>query len=170
MNMRRAEYLILILLLVAVTAVLIVGCSSTSGPDNNRTESPFQLIWQDAPDKTVAVLINQPTAEQLTEFASKERLVLEESNEGFLLLPAKDVEEFTIWELEFNGSDFFRKKALYTNFHPDEEFVLDLQVMRPEGGPHYELAFITERSEVTYYIAYDGKDGNPNIEYVKEDE
>ncbi|NLT48789.1 MAG: hypothetical protein GXX92_10310 [Clostridiales bacterium] len=154
-------------LTILVTAFAIAGCSPDTDLPNEPADGPLQLIWQDAPEDTVAILINQPTAEQLNDFAPSERLLLEQSEEGFLMIPASNVEEIIIWQMEFNGTDFVRTDAVYENHDPDDEYVLDLVVMRPEGGPHYQIAFISDKGETIYYIAYDGKDGNPNIEYVK---
>ncbi len=163
MKKRTTLYLVLLIL---VSAIALVGCSPDSGLPEEPADSPLQLVWQDAPEDTVAILINQATAKQLNDFAPSERLVLQNSEEGFLLIPAGEVEEITIWGMEFNGTDFVRTEAVYENFDPSEGFVLDLGVMRPEGGPHYQIAFISDKGETTYYIAYDGKDGSPNIEYI----
>ncbi len=169
--MRKTTLLYWIVLIV-ITGFALVGCSPESetpeGPLDS--ENPLQLIWEDAPENTVAILINQPTSEQQKDFVPSERLVLERSEEGFLLIPAGEIEEIAIWELEFNGSDFVRTEAVYKNLDPGDEFILDLVVMRPEGGPHFQLSFISEKGETTYYIAYDGRDGSPNIEYIKADD
>ncbi len=163
MKKKTTFYLILTII---ITAIVIAGCSSDTDLPDEPADSPLQLVWKDAPVGTVAILINQPTAEQLTDFAPAERLVLQSSEEGFLLIPAGEIEEITIWGMEFNGTDFVRTEAVYQNFDPSQEFVLDLEVMRPEGGPHYQIAFISDKGETTYFITYDGKDGSPNIEYI----
>jgi hypothetical protein len=162
----------IVLVLITILVFAFAGCSQGGeGPEGPiDSDSPLQLVWEDAPENTVAILINQPTTEQKIDFAASERLVLEPSEEGFLLIPAAEVEEIVIWQLEYDGADFARTEAVYRNFDPEDDYILDLVVMRPEGGPHYQLSFITEKGETTYYIAYDGRDGSPNIEYIKADQ
>lgn len=172
--MRTRKQYVLLISFIVITLTLIFtvpGCSLAGKlfekpPAENN---PVQVLWDEAPEGTIAVLINQPTIEQKADFKPTERLVLEDSGEGFLLIPAEKVEEITIWSLEFNGSDFVRKKDVYKNLDPDDEYILDLTVMRPEGGPHYEISVVSDGGEASYYIAYNGKEGNPNIEYIKAD-
>ena len=46
-------------------------------------------------------------------------------------------------------------------------FALEITAIRPEGAPYYKLLIqIGDQEEVTYYISYNGKDGNPKEEYV----
>ncbi|GAB1476764.1 hypothetical protein MASR2M70_16000 [Bacillota bacterium] len=152
-----------------ILALGIVGFSGCNAGENSNeeAENPMELLMGSAPEGTAAVLINQPTEDQRKEFSPSELLVLEESMESFLLIPSETIEEITIWEIEFDGSEFVRGGAVYKNYDPHEEYILHLVTMRPEGGPHYELSLLSDEGEATYYIAYDGKDGNPNIEYVK---
>ncbi len=163
--MKKSVFIYLVLLIL-VTAIVFTGCDFTLGRPKEPVDSPLQLVWKDAPDNASAILINLPAPEQLEEFAPSERLVLQRSIEGFLLIPASEVEEIIIWELEFDGAEFARIGEVYRNFDPQEEFILDLVVLRPEGGPRYELSLISDRGEATYYIAYDGRDGTPDIEYI----
>ena len=123
----------------------MIGCK-------DENESAFDTLWKSAPEETLAVLINLPTEEQERNFPADEKLILEQTEERFLLIPTEDVEEIVIWSLDY--------------VDPDDDFVLDLTVMRPEGPPHYQLALTGEKGVTYYYISYNGKDGNPNIEYI----
>ena len=85
------------------------------------------------------------------------------------MIPAEEIEEISIWNLKFDGFGFVREEAVFKNFDPGDEYILQLVTMRPEGGPRFELSLICDDGETSYYIAYDGKDGSPNIEYIRED-
>lgn len=159
----------LVAALVPTIALMIFGCSPESDSNKKTEDSPLKLLRETAPEKTVAILINMPTEDQLKEFVPTGRLVLEDSLENFLLIPSEKVEEVSIWELEFDGSDFTRKQSVFSNFNPEDEYILQLVTMRPEGGPHFELSLISDDGETSYDIAYDGKDGSPNIEYIRKE-
>lgn len=159
------KQLFLNIMVILLISMLIVGCD-TNDTNNNQVLSPVDLMWEDAPDEAVAILINQPTEDRLLDFHPSQLLVLEESPENFLLLTSDRVEEIVIWEIEFDGEDFVRKNIVFNNSNPGDDYILHLEVNRPEGGPHFQLAFISDEGEVTYYITYDGKDGTPDIEYL----
>ena len=125
-------------LTILVTAFAIAGCSPDTDLPNEPADGPLQLIWQDAPEDTVAILINQPTAEQLNDFAPSERLLLEQSEECFLIFPQVCRGNY-IWQMEFNGTDL-SELMQFTNNTPDDEYVLDLVVMRPEAD-YYQIVF-----------------------------
>ncbi len=158
--------MILLIIVIAFASVGFAGCDTGKGSPE-EPDDPVELLIRNAPEGTAAILINQPTEYQLDEFRPSELLVLDESYENCLLIPSGEVEEITIWQIEFDGTQLVRKEAIYKNYDPHEEYILHLVTMRPEGGPHYELSLLSDEGEATYYIAYDGKDGNPNIEYVK---
>lgn len=158
--------MILLIIVIAIASVGFAGCNTGSGSPE-EPEDPVELLLRNAPEGTAAILINQPTEDQLNEFKPSELLVLDESFENFLLIPSGKVEEIALWQIEFDGTQLVRGEAIYRNYDPHEEFILHLVTMRPEGGPHYELSMLSDEGEATYYIAYDGKDGTPDIEYVK---
>lgn len=157
---------------MAISLILLftfaVGCSENNvNPDKHA--SPLELVWKDAPDDTAAIVINQPSEQQLMDFIPSERLTLEDSAENFLLIPSDKVEEICIWKVEFDDTAFARLKMIYNNLDPQEDFILHLTAARPEGGPHFEITLIADEGEASYYIAYNGKDEDQRIEYVKSD-
>jgi hypothetical protein len=154
------------LFLVLIIIFALWGCSSEGGKEEEPEKSKIQVLWEGTPEDVVAILINQPTEEQMKDFPPAERLIIEESPEKFLLIPAEKVEEIVVWRLEFDGTNFVRSQEVYNNYDPDDDYVLEIEVIRPEGGPHYEISFIADHGETNYYVAYDGKEGNPNIEYI----
>lgn len=147
------------LILLILLIFIMIGCK-------DENESAFDTLWKSAPEETLAVLINLPTEEQERNFPADEKLILEQTEERFLLIPTEDVEEIVIWSLDYEDVNLPRIDEIYKNVDPDDDFVLDLTVMRPEGAPHYQLALAGEKGVTYYYISYNGKDGNPNIEYI----
>lgn len=154
-------------LLVLALALTFSGCGKPGGEDgDDEKETAREELWGNAPEGAYAILINLPTPEQEEAYPATERLVLEETHERFLLIPAEGIDTVTIWALDINDVSFPRTEAVYVNQDVDEDFILDLTAMRPEGGPHYQLSLSGKDGTADYYISYDGKDGNPNIEYV----
>jgi hypothetical protein len=48
-----------------------------------------------------------------------------------------------------------------------QEFSLEIQTLRSEGIPNYKMVINTpDNIEKEYLLISDGKNGNPNIEYV----
>jgi hypothetical protein len=41
-----------------------------------------------------------------------------------------------------------------------------IKAFRSEGAPYYKLVITIKNVETIYYISYNGKDGNPKIEYI----
>lgn len=155
------------ILLIILLLINIVGCG-----DNNKNEtekesdSAFDRLWKGAPENTLAILINCPTENQEKTFASDEKLVLEETEERFLLIPSESIDKINIWRIEFIENNFIKTGIVYENVDIDDDFVLDLVAMRPEGGPHYQLSISGKEGKADYFITYNGKEGTPNIEYI----
>ena len=157
-------------ILFAMAIILsLVGCNG--GGDNEPENQALQNLWKEAPEGTVAILINHPTEQQLNDYPATDQLTLDSADnmgEQIFVIPGKNVSTVTIYGIEFQNDDFNRADSVYQNTEPKDS-ILDLRVMRPEGGPHYELALKGDFGEVGYYFAYNGKDGNPNIEYILKD-
>jgi len=161
----KKRYLLLIMMLL-VSA--FTGCAVQDGPQAGETEeTAFDSLWNNAPEGTIAILINRPTEEQLSDYPVSESLVLDETEQRMLLIPAEDVDTITIWNLEFTGDELERTGSAYINRDISEDFVLDLTVIRPEGAPYFQLSLEGEQRNADYYISYNGKEGNPNIEYIE---
>lgn len=155
-----------VLVLILLMIFVVSGCSLLGESNDDQEKSQIQLLWESTPEDVAAILINQPTEEQMKDFPPAERLVLGDSPEKFLLIPSQKIEEIAVWRIEFKGSDFVREREIFNNYDPDDDYVLEIEAIRPEGGPQYQLSFIGDQGETNYYITYDGKDGTPNIEYI----
>lgn len=161
----KKGYLLLIMMLVFSA---FTGCAVQDGPQADQNEeTAFDSLWNDAPEGTIAILINRPTEEQLADYPVSESLVLDETEERLLLIPAEDVDTITIWNLEYIGDELERTGSVYINRDIPEDFVLDMTVIRPEGAPYFQLSLEGVQRNADYYISYNGKDGNPNIEYIE---
>ena len=171
----KGNYILAIAVLLLMLVPALTGCDpgkdTASVPDGDTGNAPaaFDSLWTDAPKGTLAIIINLPSAKQLSEFSSSEKLILEETEENLLLIPAANVDSITIWSMEFADGDFRQKEAVYVNRDIAENFVLDLTAMRPEGGPHFQISLKSDSGMSNYFITYNGKDGNPNIEYITEE-
>ncbi len=165
------------LIFVILLLLVLTGCGKQGAPAPVPVPTPdenagaaetkaFEELWAEAPDGTIAILINFPSEKQLSDFPATETLVLENTEERLLLIPSEDLESFTISEMEFVNDEFIPKETVYENLDPEKNFVLDLTAMRPEGGPHFLISLKGPTISTDYYLTYNGKDGTANIEYV----
>lgn len=167
MNKRRFQTAMIFLFVSFI--ILFAGCAVNNGPQVDPGKDAFDLLWEEAPEGTQAILINFPSEQQEADFPANEKLILDETNERFLLIPAEGTDKITVWSIEYVDDELKRTGEVYVNRSISDNFVLDMTVMRPEGGPYYELTIEGTEGVADYYISYNGKDGNPNIEYISAD-
>ncbi len=154
-------------IIILILTVSLCGCEK-SGKNEGKDEegTARESLWKAAPENSYAILINMPDAEQEKALPASEKLILDQGDERFLLIPAKSVDTVTIWSLDTKDPGFPRYEAVYVNKDVGKDFILDLVAVRPEGEPRYQLSLDDKKGSVNYYISYNGKEGSPNIEYI----
>ena len=86
----------------------------------------------------------------------------------FIFVAIKEKTDLKVVEIEIKeDGSFLELGNVFTAKEVPPGFALELIALRPEGAPYYKLLVSTNDSEeVTYYVSYNGKDGNPKIEYI----
>jgi len=158
-----------ILLLVMLLLIVVIALSGCSTPDtvNNDPKTELDLLWDEAPEGTLAILINLPTPQQLLDYPATESLLLDQTDETILVLPAEDLEQITIWSMKLVDENFVRDLPVYRKHRDWEGFVLELSAIRPEGGPLWQMELTGPSGTRDYYFTYDGQFGTPNFEYIE---
>ncbi|MBN7773127.1 hypothetical protein [Clostridium aminobutyricum] len=175
-----------IIVFIVLLMMLLSGCSGAPTDTNNgdnsgkSTDNDNQVEEQkegqnsnfnqfkDAPDDAIALLINLPTSDQRSLLKIQETLYLQDTEEKIIVIPRDahaSVELYTVDDISEAGD--ITASKFYTNEDCGKDFAMELQAIRPEGLPNYKLLIqLPNGTEKEYFISYNGKDGNPNLEYI----
>jgi hypothetical protein len=86
--------------------------------------------------------------------------------EQILIVPKDENISIQIWSLRFNNDELVRDNLIYENRRTSKNFVLNTNVIRPEGAPKYKMIIYTPNAYAEYYFSYNGKDGTPEVEFI----
>ncbi|MEA4988822.1 MAG: hypothetical protein VB095_12260 [Anaerovorax sp.] len=147
--------------------IILMSMAFLSGCSGNSSESSF---FKDAPEKAIGLIVNLPTPEQRLEYKVSETLYLDETDEKILFIPRYEHTTIDIYALEYDEKiENLSDKKIYSNTDSKKDFCLELQAIRPEGIPNYKISIgLPNDLQKEYIFSYDGKDGNPNMEYILE--
>ena len=156
---------VLILALFMMISLIFSGCQPAAPAGPAEPEEPPVAIH---PENAVALLINMPTEEERQEYHPVGNLMLQDSGEGFIFVAIREHTNLEVMEIEMQEDGNLKELGpVYQVVDAPVGFALEITAIRPEGAPYYKLLIRTgDQEEVTYYISYNGKDGNPKEEYV----
>ncbi|WP_206457927.1 hypothetical protein [Anaerovorax sp. IOR16] len=149
------------LFIILMSVVFLSGCS------DNSVESSF---FKDAPEKAIALIVNLPTPEQILEYKVSETLYFDETDEKMLFIPRYEHTTIDVYALEYDEEvENLAEKKIYSNTDSKKDFCLEFRAIRPEGIPNYKVSIgLPNGIQKEYIFSYNGKDGNPNMEYILE--
>ncbi len=149
------------------TAALVIIMALMSACAQVQTETPKEDS-NEYPENAIAYLVNLPTKEERGEYNIVETLNLQNTEESFIFVAIKEKTDLKVVEIEIKeDGSFLELGNVFNAKEVPPGFALELIALRPEGAPYYKLLISTNDSEeVTYYVSYNGKDGNPKIEYI----
>ena len=158
---------VLILALFMMISLIFSVCQPAAPAGPTEPEEPPVAIH---PENAVALLINMPTEEDRQEYHPVGNLMLQDSGEGFIFVAIREHTNLEVMEIEMQEDGNLKELGpVYQVADAPVGFALEITAIRPEGAPYYKLLIRTgDQEEVTYYISYNGKDGNPKEEYVFE--
>lgn len=136
-------------------------------PGKNPVLEKMQL--GELPEGTLAVMLNYPDERELDQIKIYETYSHDTSGEKLLLIPVFQNSQVEIARVSYTDSGtFIKEKTLCTSKTGNEEYGLLIEAIRPEGLP--ELAFWVTHDGMTseYLLSYNGRDGTPHLEYMKE--
>lgn len=157
----------MLLALLLLVGLLLSGCQSGMGPEPTEPEEPPATIH---PENAAALLINMPTEADRQKYHPVGNLMLQDSGEGFIFVAIREHTNLEVMEIEMQEDGNLKELGpVYQVVDAPVGFALEITAIRPEGAPYYKLLIqIGDQEEVTYYISYNGKDGNPKEEYIFE--
>lgn len=173
-NHKALFVLILSLSLSLGIMLAFSGCANesipeTPAPPNPATEEPNAppSNVNPPPIGAVAMLINMPTGEERSEYTIVDTLELQETDESIIFVALEDGTSIKVVEIAMqDGGNIVDGDTVYSVTDAPKDFALELKAFRPEGAPSYKLVIDLNDVETVYYISYNGKDGNPKIEYI----
>ena len=149
--------LILIILLIGI---VMVGCKDEI---NNNS---LDRLGINIKDNTVAVILNNPTTEQLSKVSNLSTFDYDKSNQTLLIIPIHNKMTVEIYEVAFEDNEFREGEVLYKDENIKDGYGLLLRAYRPEGVPSIKIKVYSNNLIGEYIVSYDGKDGTPDVEYI----
>ncbi len=137
--------------------------SSSELIDDNWLES---IIGDDIPTGAIAVLINNPTEEQLDKLAPAQTVVLSQTDEVVVLIPTEKAKSINISKLKMGekGLEVGESVIDIEDVHPKNSIIL--KVNYAEGIPQHRVILEGEDCMVAYDFIYNGKDGTSEYEFI----
>lgn len=164
--------LFLLFLLVSAAMIATTGLSGCAPAEEPAPAPPPVVEENPHPEDALAMIVNLPTTEERREYDIVETLELQETEESLIFVAVKEDTTLRVVEIEMQEDGNLKDlDTVFTAENAPMGFAVEMIALRPEGAPFYKLLIkVGEGEEITYYISYNGKDGNPKIEYIMEGE
>jgi len=148
--------------LILSLMLALSGCTIETEPEN-----PIPVDPNPPPAGAVAMLVNLPTEEERSGYAIIDTLDLQETDESIIFVALEDGTSVEVVEIAMqDDGNLIDVDTVYSVIDAPKDFAMELKAFRPEGAPYYKLVIVLNDVETIYYISYNGKDGNPKIEYI----
>ena len=172
-----------ILAILILLCLLLLGCQPTETPQappitpsQDDEEAPktaaYAYFGAEAPEDALGLIVNFPTEEDLTQIEISESAPLLTDGEAMLIVPRYAGSQIELWSLrDDDAANMVFDELVYEKADTPEGFVLETELVRAEGMPVFGLRISYSPPEggvqiAEYLFAYDGKDGNPYVEYA----
>lgn len=164
MKKRTYKSLILCLLITLLTGCASWGLGKANAPGYNTAFEKY------AKEQVLGLIINEPTAEQLSSLDYLETYQDSDPTEKLLIIPKYNQSSITIERIAFENDQLVSKETLYHKEQTEEGYGLLLETVRPEGIPQLKVTLTHQAQSVSYIVAYNGKEGTPEQEYLQIEE
>jgi len=160
--------------LVGMLALALIGAAGLAiglGGCSEPTPAPSPVVTPPAvtsPAGAVVLLVNLPTDAELAEYNVSQTLTLQDTEESIIVVSLADDTTIEVVEIEMqDDGNLIELGAVFSVNNVAEGYAFEMIALRPEGAPYYKLRITMADDTVReYYISYNGKDGNPKLEYV----
>ena len=153
------------LIMVIIISILFIGCSKEKNSNNNALKSiGIDSIQNDV----LAVIINNPSTINLDKITDLKTFEFDsESKETLLIIPRYNKMNVEIRTLSWENDALKDDEVVYKEEYTKDGFGLLLKAHRVEGIPILKIYIEGDGIKGEYIITYNGKDGTPEIEYIK---
>lgn len=154
--------------LVLITIILAAGIVFMLfyGQVDNNNSVLKSLGIDNVEDNAIAVIVNNPTKEELKKIPNLKTYEYDRYDESLLIIPIYKKMNVEIKTLAWDNDDLKEDETLYKEENTKDGSALLLKAYRPEGIPSLKICVDGENMDGEYILTYDGKDGTPDIEYI----
>ncbi|WBW94882.1 hypothetical protein [Oceanirhabdus sp. W0125-5] len=124
-----------------------------------------ELGLEEISKDTIAIIINNPK-EILKKVSKLEEFKYDEYNESLLIIPIYNQMRIELVTLEFEEK-IKEKDVIFTAQNLSDGYGLHLFALRPCGMPSLKIKINANGIGGEYLLDYDGRDGTPQIEFIK---
>ena len=133
--------------------------------DSEKNSVLDLLGIEELPKDALAVIINNPSEEILSKVSNLKNFKYQESNESSLIIPIYN--DFTIKVVSLKWDENLKEgEVLFSSEKSTNGFALHLNAYRPCGIPSLKIKIEGNGMSGEYTLAFNGKDGTPDIEYI----
>lgn len=130
-------------------------------PDNTA----FRLVDRDTQE--LGLIVNQPQEEDLKKIEILETSEQDQTQEQTLIIPKYKETTVEVFALDYKNDALTINEKVYSKAKTPEGFGLLLKAVHPEGIPRLMVKLSYEGQSASYIVAYNMKDGNEKIEYLR---
>lgn len=136
-------------------------------PEAALYNSAAKALSGEAYDRTaLAILLNQPSSQQLSQVENLEKLDYDQSGESVLILPVKNGTDLRIEQVEYLEGSFNTQEVIAAKLNSQDQYGMLLTAVRPEGIPALRIIVTCGSETGSYLLSYNGKDGQPDLEKI----
>lgn len=156
---------------VTVTVTNTVTVTQNNEPKDNEENSIYTSLANEGPNEAVLLIVNGADNFNYDNVSLLQTVSIEgvtSTSESMVLVPRYLDSIVSIEAIEYNieTEDFDVKHEIFNSGVTPDGYAIRFNAFRPEGAPINRI-LITYNNETTeYLVSYNGKDGNPTIEYV----
>ena len=147
-------------LAVLFTLLCLTSCEG-------ETKTTFELLSEDIPANALCLIINSPKEDVISKVEINKSITLTDDGDRFLVIPRYKnciIEIFSITEEE---DKIQTGERVYYNEAAEENFVLDVNAVRSDENPEFELVVRTRERFSKYVLkAVAGEADELSFEYV----
>ncbi len=148
--------------LTAISVLLLLSsCKS-------EVKTTYELISNDEPDNALLLIVNSPKEEVISKVEINKSVTLTDDGERFLVIPKYKNSVLEIFKGRKGvAGSFIEDERVYFNEAVPENFVLDVNAVRSDDKPEFELVVRTRDRYAKYIlkVAANGE-GQESFEYV----
>ena len=151
---------------LALTSILVMFSSCKS-----EIKTTYELFSNDEPDNALVLIVNSPKEEVISKVEINKSITLTDDGDRFLVIPKYKSSVIEIFKIKKGrGNEFIETEKVYSNEAVPENFVLDVNALRSDDKPEFELVVRTRDRYSKYFLkSVPGKTGEESFEYVTAD-
>jgi len=152
-----------LLLAVLLTLLCFTSCKG-------ETKTTFEVLSEDIPSNALCLIINSPKEDVISKVEINKSVTLTDEGDRFLVVPRYKNCIIEIFRISEEKGVYQETERVYFNESVEENFVLDVNALRSDKEPEFELVIRTIDLFAKYILkAVEGETDEQSFEYVTAD-